>query len=86
MVPKFILKNARLCAKMIQQGRKNVAYKIPLINCDTFRKILHWHMQLILREIIQWEKFDQFMAHIMPKLWPKFAPYFSHPVFQVSVV
>ena len=39
MVPKFILKNARLCAKMIQQGRKNVAYKIPLINCDTFRKI-----------------------------------------------
>ena len=36
MVPKFILKNARLCAKMIQQGRKNVAYKIPLI-CSTFR-------------------------------------------------
>ena len=53
---------------MIQQGRKNLAYKIPLINCDTFRKILHLHMQLILREIIQWEKFDQFMAHIMPKL------------------
>ena len=35
---------------------------------------------------IRWEKYDQFMVHKLPKFCPIFAPYFSHPVFQVSVV
>ena len=35
---------------------------------------------------IRWEKYDQFMCHILPKFCPIFAPYFSHPVFQVSVI